>query len=137
VPDGARSLPPLPRQHSAPARKTERRPLRSKRLQAEAARELRARRLSELAAWLAAEVLGGRREVRLSEAELGAPDAPRRWLDVARARHLDFGRDLGRLGVGIEAREGKARLGGGAFGLEAPDCLVRAADGGRGRGGKP
>ena len=48
----------------------------------------------------------------------------RRWLDVARARHLDRGRDLDRLGVSINDAAGVAVVGGGTGKLLAPDCVV-------------
>lgn len=45
-------------------------------------------------------------------------------MDVARARHLGGGRDLGRIGVTIAGAAGRARLGGAEVGLDAPDCEV-------------
>lgn len=120
----ARLVPPLPRLHSAPADRGTRRPLAGKRLAPDAARELRARRLADLAAWLDALVLAGRDEVRLSEAAIDGAEAPRRWLDVARARHLDRGRDVRRLPVSVEPRPGIATLTGVGAALIAPDCVV-------------
>jgi hypothetical protein len=124
--DGARALPPLPRQHtpSSPGRSAQ--PLSEKQLQPEAARELRQRRLADLRLWLERELLKGSSSVRLSEAELSGPDAPRRWLDVARARLLDRGRALGRLAVTIADASGTAIVGSTGK-LLAPDCIVSAS----------
>jgi hypothetical protein len=94
----------------------------------DALRELRSRRLALLRIWLAEEVLRGERARRLGEAELVSESAPRRWLDVARALHLDRGRDLGRLGVTIEERPGDVCIGTPACGLRALDCLVSRVD---------
>jgi hypothetical protein len=120
---GARALPPLPRKHSAAASQRSARPLSEKQLRPEGVRELRQRRLSDLRAWLEREVLKGMPSVRLAEAVPAGPDAPRRWLDVARARHLDRGRDLGRLAVTISDANGFAMVGE-TEKLLAPDCVV-------------
>jgi len=126
---GARVLPPLPRKHSAAASQRSPRPLSEKRLRPEAVRELRQRRLADLRAWLEREVLMGKPSVRLAEASPVGPDAPRRWLDVARARHLDRGRDLSRLVVTISDADGFALVGETAK-LLAPDCIVTTTAGG-------
>lgn len=132
MPDGGRLVPPLPRRHTAPAERNPSRPIRPKQLPPDAARALRARRLAELAAWLAQEVLRGGARIRISEFALEADEAPRRWLDVARARHLDHGRDLVALAVSLVDAPGEARLGRAGRGLVAPDCVVSAvADRGR------
>ena len=87
---------------------------------------MRARRLHELAAWLDEHVLAGKPEVRLSGAKPATQDAPRRWVDVARARHLAQGRSLRQLDVTIDAVDGPvARLGDEQEGLDAPDCIIR------------
>lgn len=126
APAAARVAPPLPRKHAAAAvDRTTRPPLRPKANPPDAVRELRARRLAELARWIDDAVLRGAAEARLSAVELGASDSPRRWLDVARARHLDRGRDLARVGVTIADAGGEARLGDERVGLRAPDCIVK------------
>jgi hypothetical protein len=125
-PSTARAAPPLPRKHtSVPPDRAGRAPLRPKATAPEAVRELRARRLADLRRWLEAAVLRGASEAVLSEAALTSPDAPRRWLDVARARHLDRGRDLARLGVAIADAGGEAELGDESAGLRAPNCVVK------------
>lgn len=123
-----RMPPPLPRRSASSAiERASRPPLRPKAHAPDAVRELRARRLDDLRRWIERELLAGRSHVRLADAKLAFADAPRRWLDVARARHLDRGRDLARLGVAIDDEEGEARLGDDAIGLSAPDCTVRLA----------
>lgn len=125
-PADARERPPMPRGKTAATPTRERRrPLRKKRGSPEEARALRAALLQALGAWIDDELLGGRDEGVLSELRPTAKDAPRRWLDVARARHLARGRPLARLGLTIEARKGRAELGDDEVGLDAPDCLVR------------
>jgi len=121
-----RAAPPLPRRHSPPdVDRSKRPPLRPKKTPPEVVRELRARRLEDLRRWIDEAVLGGANEVRLADAGLATSDAPRRWLDVARAWHLDRGRDLLRLDLAIEPEAGEVRIGEGAMGLVAPDCTLR------------
>lgn len=122
--EAARLEPPMPRRHSALDNGRARQPLRAKRAPPEQARELRARRLAELRGWIDEQILASRNEVRLSEASPAGDATPRRWLDVARARHLDRGRDLARIAVSIADVEGTVSLGGAAQGLLAPDCIV-------------
>lgn len=125
-PSQARIAPPLPRKHAATAvDRTSRAPLRPKANPPDAVRELRARRLAELGRWIEEAVLRGGSEARLSEVALVTAESPRRWLDVARARHLDRGRDLARVGVAIAEAEGEARIGDASAGLSAPDCIVK------------
>jgi hypothetical protein len=135
---GSRLAPPMPRRHTAAnnPRKSPP-PLEPKRLAPDVARELHARRLSELKAWVEREVLAGRSEVRLSETALTSAAAPRNWLDVARARHLGRGRDLGRLALTLSDAPGRAVLTGGAHGLSAPDCIVAAVVDPRARVNRP
>ncbi len=134
-----RAAPPLPRRHSPPdVDRSTRPPLRPKKTPPEAVRELRARRLDDLRRWIDEAVLRGEVQVRLGAAALVAPDAPRRWLDVARAWHLDRGRDLLRLDIAIAPESGEVHVGDDATGLSASDCVVRrgpasAATHGRGR----
>ncbi len=135
VPEAARLAPPVPRRHSAPESRRARQPLRTKQTAPEQARALRARRLAELFDWLEREILGGRPEARLSHARPDGDDVARRWLDVARARHLDRGRDLVRIAVGVADAEGTALLGDERHGLLAPDCIVSLQR--RGTGRKP
>jgi len=125
-PADARVVPPLPRTHKAPTPGSISRPLRPKSLAAEEARALRAKREAELRVWLETRLMQGHERVVLSRAELAEPEAPRRWLDVARAQLLAGGRGLSRLGVSIRAREGTTRLGGADIGVEAPDCEIVA-----------
>ena len=121
-----RALPPLPRRHSPPAvDRSHRAPLREKKTPPATVRELRARRLAELRAWVDEVLLKGRREIRLGADPPNQPDAPRRWLDVARARHLNRSRDLVRIDVAIDAADGDTRIGDAETGLVAPDCVVR------------
>lgn len=122
--------PPVPRRHAAsPHRKAKASPLRGKRGSPEDARALRAKRLGELRSWLGA-ILGGADTLRLSEIEGWEPGAPRRWLDVARARHLGGGADgRRRLGVSFEPVAGTATIETEAEQLEAPDCIIGRATG--------
>jgi hypothetical protein len=128
VPEGERLAPPLPRRQTASGARGERRPLREKALLPETARALRARRLAELGAWIERELLAGKSEVRLSAATPSPEQLPRRWLDTARARHLDRGRDLARLRLTIDAAPGEVALGSGAAGLLAGNCTLRRTD---------
>ena len=130
----ARLAPPLPRKHAAPAiDRSDRPPLRPKQAPSEAVRELRARRLADLRAWIEASLLRGKSEVRLADAPLHVaagtpgPSVPRRWLDVSRVRYLDRGRDLRRLGIAIESVSGDVRIGDVSEGVCAPDCIVRVS----------
>jgi hypothetical protein len=124
---GERSAPPLPRRHSPPdLDRSKRPPLRTKKTPPETVRELRARRLEDLRRWVHETVLHGRSEVRLGDAAVTARDGARRWLDVARAWHLDRGRDLLRLDVTLESAGGEVRVGDDTTGLASPDCVVRA-----------
>jgi hypothetical protein len=122
-----RVAPPVPRRHAAsPQHRVKASPLRGKRGSPEDARALRAKRLGELRSWLVDAVFGEADRVRLSAIETWPPEAPRRWLDVARARHLGDGADARRrLEVVFEAAEGTATITSGAEHLEAPDCIVR------------
>ena len=128
APDGRRALPPLPRSHTATATSQGPRPLRPKTETPEAVRELRARRDALLGEWLSAQ-LAGRRQARLSELALTAPSAPRSWLDVARARHLQSGRALERMRFAIEDAPGAGTsIGGRETGMVAPDCIINEVD---------
>jgi hypothetical protein len=124
--ESGRAVPPMPRRHAAPESRGVRQPLRPKRAPPEEARVLRARRLADLRAWVELDILAGRAHVLLSQATPLADDSARRWLDVARARHLDRARDLGKLAVEITEAPGTASLGGVAHGMQAPDCEVKA-----------
>jgi hypothetical protein len=92
-------------------------------------RVLRAARDAELRAWLHETVLSARPSVRMSETSISSNDAPRRWLDVARARYLAGERGLVRLGVRIDEADGTARLGSEMRGIQGPDCIVHDRDG--------
>jgi hypothetical protein len=130
APEATRRVPPpLPRAHKAPERGVAAPRLPEKSSSPAAVRELRARREALLADWLAREVLAGHEAVRLSERPPRGADAPRRWLDTARAMHLAGGRGLARLGVVVDAVAGTARLGDDVTGLEAPDVTVRRREG--------
>jgi hypothetical protein len=121
-----RVAPPMPRRHSPPAGdRAHRPPLRAKKTPPAAVRELRARKLAELRRWLDEHVLKGAPEAHLSADPPKQPDAPRRWADVARARHLNRGRDLVRMDLSIDAASGETRLGDEETALVAPDCVVR------------
>jgi hypothetical protein len=122
-----RVAPPVPRRHAlAPDRRAAAQPLRQKRGSPADARALRAKRLGELRAWLHRAVLGDRDRVRLSAIDSWDAGAPRRWLDVARARHLGGGVDARRIGAAFEAVKGTAVIDAGDDRLEAPDCIVTA-----------
>jgi hypothetical protein len=131
-----RIAPPAPRRHQAdPARRPGARPLRRKQGAMEEVRALRARRLAELGRWLDEELLGPAEEVLLSARALPAA-AARRWMDVARARHLGGGRDLRRLATRFEDAPGEAILGDERHGLRASDCLIRRSGDTEGTGDK-
>ena len=119
--------PPNPARPSGTVVGSTSRPLEPKRATPEDARTLRAKREQALRHWLADEVLRSADAVRLSTLELASDDAPRRWLDVARARHLGGARGLARLGIRIESCDGTARVGGDAMGMEAPDAAIERA----------
>ena len=120
-----RIAPPVPRRHQGdPARRSAPRPLRRKQAAMEDVRALRARRLAELGSWVDVELLAGVDQVLLSTRALPVADV-RRWMEVARARHLSGGRDLARLPARFEAAPGLATVGGEAEGLLAPDCSIR------------
>lgn len=124
---GGRIAPPLPRRQ---ARRTQgwttSRPPRAKQGSPEAARALLRRRLAELDRWLAEDVAPGGGPVRLSEVAPLGPEAPRRWMEVARARWLAGGRDLRRLGWSVEEEGGApVSLGDGEReALMAPEATV-------------
>jgi uncharacterized protein DUF2397 len=122
---GERRTPPVPRSHATQAPPTAHPPLRAKARTPDDVRELRARREAELRRWLHQGILAESPSRLLSQASPTARDAPRRWLDVARARHLGGGRALSRLGAVISAHPGEARLGDAIVGLLAPDALVQ------------
>jgi hypothetical protein len=126
--ENERLRPPLPRTHRPPATIRAPAPLRPKAAPPEVVRALRAARDAELSAWLQERVLQGRSEARLSETVLEGTEAPRRWLDLARARHLSRGRGLARLKVDVQAAEGTATLGGPEGLLEAPDAIIFSVD---------
>lgn len=126
--DGERVRPPLPRAYRPPRDGRSPAPLRPKAASPEAIRALRAARDAELAAWLRDRLLQGRSEVLLSTADVSGSEAPRRWLDVARARHLGRGKALDRLGVSVDDANGTAIVGNDTIGLEAADAVVRARD---------
>jgi hypothetical protein len=126
IPVEGRARPPSPRRYaqSGGAERASR-PLQRKRLGREEARALEARRLAELGDWIERAVLGGQAQVRLSEVAGGLGEsAPRRLVDLARARHLSGGRKLARVGVTITAASGRAVVTAGDEGLDAPDCEV-------------
>lgn len=120
---GQPAAPPLPRRHvrTAPAAATQ--PLARKRGSLAAVKELTARRQALLGAWLDG-VTGSGGRTRLSDLGLRSADAPRRWLDVARARHLGGGRVLEVIGFRMEPAGGEAALGDERCGLAAPDCWI-------------
>ncbi len=128
-----RVAPPVPRRHAPAAdQRAAARPLRPKRGSPEDARALRAKRLGELRAWLHSAVLGPRCPVRLSEVDGWHDGAPRRWIEVARARHLGGEGDARRkLAATFEPAEGTATIetrgSASCDGLEAPDCIITAA----------
>jgi hypothetical protein len=127
-----RVAPPVPRRHVAsPHRRAAAKPLRDKRESPEDARALRAKRLGELRSWLHTAVLGESDRARISEIERWEPGAPRRWLDVARARHLGGADALRRLDAVFEPAGGVAAIESGPEGLEGPDCIVIRAPGGK------
>ncbi len=115
--------PPMPRSHSRTAPAAGSRPLARKRGSLEAVRELAARRQATLGAWLG-EVTAGADRVQLSAAGLTGAEAPRRWLDVARAALLAGGRPLREIGFALEPAAGEAVLGDETCGLAAPDCWI-------------
>ncbi len=121
---GQRVTPALPRSQRTSAAPRRAVSLATKAASPDEVRALRAQREALLAAWLADTLLATRAEVRLSEAPPQGPDAPRRWLDVARAQHLGSGRGLARLGVEVVAAPGRTRVGSEAVGLEVPDAIV-------------
>jgi hypothetical protein len=98
---------------------------------AEAVLALRAKRERELGRWLDGRLPRGPGPHRLSGLGLSGVEAPRRWLDVARAHHLASGRVLQRIGFQIEllADAAPANLGDGEVGLSAPDCEVLRGSG--------
>jgi hypothetical protein len=117
--------PPAPRRHQGdPSRRSAPRPLRRKRAGIDDVRALRGKRLAELGSWIDADLLGEAGEVLLSARALPAADL-RRWMEVARARHLAGGRNLARLPASFEAAPGVAVVGGEGEGLLAPDCSIR------------
>jgi hypothetical protein len=126
---GHRVAPPAPRKHELAAdRRAAARPLADKQASAGEVRSLRAKKLAELGEWLRSRVLGTGDAVALSRAGLADPADPRRWLDVARARHLGGGRALRTVGAAIYDRDGRARIGTDDVGLDAPDCTIERKD---------
>ena len=121
---GARAAPPMSRRHARAATPAVRAPLARKQGSAAAARALRAARLDELRRWVAAEVLGDEPRVRLAARGLAGADAPRRWMDVVRARHLGAGGAARALGVSLTEVDGRAVVGDDRAGLDAPDCWI-------------
>jgi hypothetical protein len=122
---GHRVAPPTPRRHQlADERRADACPLPSKRAGPAEVRVLRAKALAELAAWLEVRVLAGRARVRLAETDLAGGEELRRWMDVARARHLAGGKSVAPLGVVIEDTGDRVRLGDDPCGLDAPDCAI-------------
>ncbi len=124
-----RAAPPVPRGHVRTVPKGTGRPLIRKQGGIEAVRELAARRRAALGAWLGEVVLGGGEDrVQLSTRGLAGADAPRRWLDVARAWHLRGGKELAAVGVALVAVDldlgGEAIVGDESVGLAAPDCWI-------------
>lgn len=122
-----RATPPVPRGHARTTAPAARQPLARKQDGIEAVRELAARRRQALGAWLA-RVVGDAARVRLSARGLASPDrptdAPRQWLDVARAWHLHGGKEVAAMGFAIVAEAGEAIVGDGSVGLAAPDCTI-------------
>lgn len=109
-----RMAPPAPRGAVRATRPGPPPPLVRKRGTVEAARELAARRQARLRAWLD-EALAGRARVALAElagGPLAGVDGPARWLEVARAAHLDRGRGLARGGAGFEPAVGEVEIAG-------------------------
>jgi hypothetical protein len=113
----------LPRGHVRTAPAAAARPLARKQASLEAVRALAMQRRVALGAWLGA-LVGGAERVRLSVHAPAGDEAPRRWLDVARARHLGGGRDLAAVGFAIEAADGEAVVGDATQGVAAPDCWI-------------
>jgi hypothetical protein len=129
---GERKAPPLPRSHRAatPSGSTCH-PLRPKQATPEDVRALRAKREAELRRWIDESLLRGEQRALLSAAALSGEDAPRRWLDVARARHLAGGRALEGLKISVRDVDGVAVLGGDHLGMLAPDAEIARSGEGR------
>jgi hypothetical protein len=109
-----RLAPPAPRGVARAVRPGPPPPLARKRGTVEAARELAARRQARLRAWLD-DALAGRARVALAELAAGplaGVDGPVRWLEVARAAHLDQGRGLARGGARLEPAAGEVEIAG-------------------------
>ncbi len=123
---GHRVAPPVPRKHQLSGeRRASRCALTAKQTGASEARVLRAKALAALSSWLHDEVLAGRSKARWSEARLTAAVAPRRVMDVARARHLGGGKALRALEVRIEDAKGQTLVGHEDSGqLRAPDAAI-------------
>ena len=115
--------PPLPRAHARTGPPAAPRPISRKRAGLEAVRELAARRRALLGSWLA-DLLGEEASLQLSARPPRGEDAPRRWLEVARARHLGGGRTLAEIGFAIAPRDGDVLIGDAEVGLIAPDCTI-------------
>ena len=80
-----------------------------------------------LGEWLSAQ-LAGRRQARLSEPPWPRA-APRSWLDVARARHLQSGARSSECALPSRMRRAPARpIGGRDTGMIAPDCIINEED---------
>ena len=125
---GHRVAPPAPRKQQLASDRRAARPLSDKRASPAEARALRAKELAELRRWLAERLLAGAPHALLSQTELGGADDLRRWMDVARARHLAGGRNLRALGVAIAGTGARARLGDDETGMDAPDCELRTVE---------
>jgi len=121
------AAPPTPRSHSRAGAAPGARPLARKRGSLGQARELAARRQAALGAWLEA-LTGGVARVRLSALATADAEAPRRWLDVARASHLGGGRVLRQAGFAVEPADGEVVLGDDRQGLAAPDGWITRSD---------
>ena len=124
-----RATPAMPRAHARTAAAAARQPIARKQDGLEAVRDLAARRRQALGGWLT-EMLGDDAQVRLSARGLAGPDAPRRWLDAARAWHLRAGKELAAMGFEITRETGEAIVAGTAdarreTGLAAPDCTIQ------------
>jgi hypothetical protein len=118
-----RAAPPMPRAHVRTAQAAVARPLARKQGTLDVVRALAQERRATLGRWLA-ELVGEGERVRLGERAPAGPDAPRRWTDVARARHLSGGRDLDHVGFAITGAGGEAVIGDSELGLAAPDSWI-------------
>lgn len=122
---GHRVAPPSPRRQQPTSDRRAARPLTDKRATPAEARALRAKALADLGRWLTERVLDGAETALLSQRQLTGDHELRRWMDVARARHLAGGRSLRALGVGLTDTGSRAQLGDEHLGMDAPDCEIR------------